>query len=108
MAGHHSLLPSPTPSSVHQLSASLTGQIQTQAMSHAKFIFLIALVIFFVVLFVAAYVWMRRPEFGQKGGHPVPTGPAASVRGVAPRRVNEPRPESEVAPTNAQRLPQES
>ncbi|MFZ0249801.1 MAG: hypothetical protein WAL61_07635 [Acidimicrobiales bacterium] len=51
----------------------LTGQVQSQAMSHAKFIFLIALVIFFVVLFVAAYVWMRRPDFGQKGGHPMPT-----------------------------------
>jgi hypothetical protein len=52
----------------------LAAQIQSQAMSHAKFIFLIALVIFFVALFVAAYVWMRRPEFGQKGGHhPMPT-----------------------------------
>ena len=48
----------------------LIGQIQSQAMSHAKFVFLIALVVFFVVLFVAAYVWMRRPEFGQKGGRP--------------------------------------
>jgi hypothetical protein len=47
----------------------LTGQIQSQAMSHAKFIFLIALVVFFIALFVAAYVWMRRPEFGQKGRH---------------------------------------
>ena len=42
-------------------------------MSHAKFIFLIALVIFFIVLFVVAYVWMRRPEFGQKCGHPIST-----------------------------------
>ena len=51
-----------------------TGQIQSQAMSHAKFIFLLALVVFFVTLFVAAYVWMRRPDFGQKGGHhPMPT-----------------------------------
>jgi ABC-type Fe3+ transport system permease subunit len=46
---------------------ALIGQIQSQAMSHAKFIFLIALVVFFVALFVAAYVWMRRPDFGQKG-----------------------------------------
>jgi uncharacterized membrane protein YtjA (UPF0391 family) len=53
--------------------ALLTGQIQSQAMSHAKFVFLIALVIFFVALFVAAYVWMRRPDFGQKGGRPMPT-----------------------------------
>jgi flagellar biosynthesis/type III secretory pathway M-ring protein FliF/YscJ len=52
MAGHHVLL----------------GQIQSQAMSDAKFIFLAVAVVFFVALFVAAYVWMRRPEFGQKGG----------------------------------------
>ena len=51
----------------------LLGQIQSQAMSHAKFIFLIALVVFFVALFVAAYIWMRRPDFGQKGGQPMTT-----------------------------------
>ena len=62
----------------------LAGQIQSQAMSHAKFVFLIALVIFFIVLFVAAYVWMRRPDFGQKGGRPA-SGPA----------VGEPRPDAE-------------
>ena len=50
----------------------LTGQIQSQAMSHAKFVFLIVLVVFFIVLFVAAYVWMRRPDFGQKGARPTP------------------------------------
>jgi hypothetical protein len=64
----------------------LIGQIQSQAMSHAKFVFLIALVIFFVALFVAAYVWMRRPDFGQKGGHRVPTASAPEpVHMDAPR-----------------------
>jgi hypothetical protein len=66
----------------------LAGQIQSQAMSHAKFIFLIALVIFFVALFVAAYVWMRRPEFGQKGGHTV-----VKDEGLVP---SQPQPEGEV------------
>jgi ribose/xylose/arabinose/galactoside ABC-type transport system permease subunit len=65
MAGHHGhVLPTPP----------LVGQIQSQAMSHAKFVFLIVLVVFFIALFVVAYVWMRRPDFGQKGGH------AASAR----------------------------
>ena len=81
MPGHHVLLAAPAPSSLRHLSVSLTGQIQTQAMSHAKFIFLIALVIFFVVLFVVAYVWMRRPEFGQKGGHPIRTSSGGTVTG---------------------------
>jgi hypothetical protein len=66
---------------------ALIGQIQSQAMSHAKFVFLIALVVFFVALFVAAYVWMRRPDFGQKGGHhPAPTASEAqAVPTDAPR-----------------------
>jgi hypothetical protein len=70
----------------------LTGQIQSQAMSHAKFVFLIALVIFFIALFVAAYVWMRRPDFGQKGGRPMPTasGPAVRPPGDEPRPGTEP------------------
>ena len=62
----------------------LAGQIQSQAMSHAKFIFLIALVVFFVALFVAAYVWMRRPDFGQKGGQRVPTASADAHARVVP------------------------
>ena len=70
MAGRHVLA---SPPSSRIACPSLIGQIQTQAMSHAKFVFLIALVIFFVVLFVVAYVWMRRPDFGQKGGDSMPT-----------------------------------
>ena len=56
MAGHQGVLAS-LRTIFRSLSVSLTGQIQTQAMSHAKFIFLIALVVFFIVLFVVAYVW---------------------------------------------------
>jgi hypothetical protein len=67
----------------------LAGQIQSQAMSHAKFIFLIALVIFFVALFVAAYVWMRRPDFGQKGGRPMSTASDAGAAPVDAPRVSE-------------------
>jgi hypothetical protein len=67
----------------------LTGQVQSQAMSHAKFVFLIALVIFFVALFVAAYVWMRRPDFGQKGGRPMSTAPDAHAVPVDAPTVTE-------------------
>jgi hypothetical protein len=85
MAGHHQFSLSQPAPILRQGYVSLTGQIQTQAMSHAKFIFLIALVIFFITLFVVAYVWMRRPSFGQKGGHQMPAGSrsgfAQSVRG---------------------------
>jgi hypothetical protein len=83
MAGQHMLLSSPAPSSLRRLPLPLNGQVQTQAMSHAKFIFLIALVVFFVVLFVAAYVWMRRPEFGQKGGRSIPMAPEGTVAEAA-------------------------
>jgi hypothetical protein len=106
MAGHHVLPASPPPSSLRHLSESLTGQIQTQAMSHAKFIFLIALVIFFVVLFVVAYVWMRRPEFGQKGGrHPIPTVSGGSVTSAA-RDVPSQPPDGEVVAMDAPRMPE--
>jgi hypothetical protein len=107
MPGHHVLLAAPAPSSLRHLSVSLTGQIQTQAMSHAKFIFLIALVIFFVVLFVVAYVWMRRPEFGQKGGHPIRTSSGGTVTRAARRVSSEPRPAGEVVPMDAPRMPED-
>src|SRR5580704_6333074 len=96
MAGRHVLPASPAATSPHRLSVSLIGQIQTQAMSHAKFVFLIALVIFFVVLFVVAYVWMRRPEFGQKGGRPKPTPSGGTVAAAARRVPTEPRSHGEV------------
>jgi hypothetical protein len=98
MAGHHMLLASPAPSSLHRLSLSLIGQIQTQAMSRAKFVFLIALVIFFVVLFVVAYVWMRRPDFGQKGGHSLPTASRGTVGQAVQLRPSERRSDAETAP----------
>ena len=79
MAARQVLTVSSARSFPHHPLASF-GQIQTQAMSHAKFIFLIALVIFFVVLFVAAYVWMRRPDFGQKGGRPIASPAGALVQ----------------------------
>ncbi len=81
MPGHHEFPASASVSSIRRLPFMLTGQIQTQAMSHAKFVFLIALVVFFVVLFVTAYVWMRRPDFGQKGAHPIPAAPGRTVAG---------------------------
>ena len=45
--------------------------VQPHPMSKAKVIFLAILVVFFCVLFMASYIWMRRPDFGQ-GGKPVP------------------------------------
>jgi hypothetical protein len=74
----------------------LAGQIQSQAMSHAKFVFLIALVIFFVALFVAAYVWMRRPDFGQKGAHARTT--TSDAQAVPPGRAGGDRSSVEVTP----------
>ncbi len=101
MAGHHVLPVSPPPSSLSHMSMSLTGQIQTQAMSHAKFIFLIALVVFFIVLFVVAYVWMRRPEFGQKGGRPIPAASRSGLPQPVCREASELRPDGEVVAANA-------
>ena len=102
MAGDHVLSASPARSFLRTLSQPLTGQVQTQAMSHAKFIFLIVLVAFFVVLFVAAYIWMRRPGFGQKSGSPISgaSGGAAACGGSG-----EPRPDHVVMPADAPRIP---
>jgi hypothetical protein len=107
MAGHHAFPASPPPSSLRHLSVSLTGQIQTQAMSHAKFIFLVALVVFFIVLFVVAYIWMRRPDFGQKGGHPIR---AASRTGFAPparREASDTRSDGEAVAADAAWTPRD-
>jgi hypothetical protein len=98
MAGHH----------VHVLptTSSLIGQIQTQTMSHAKFVFLIVLVVFFIALFVAAYLWMRRPDFGQKGGRPM-----SSVSGSPSTPVSSPvphahAPDGDVVPAEAAHMPE--
>jgi hypothetical protein len=53
-------------------SGPLVGLVRSQSLSPARLIFLISLVVFFTVLFVVAYVWMRKPEFGQHEGHPKP------------------------------------
>jgi hypothetical protein len=62
-------------------SGPLVGLAQSQALSPGRLIFLISLVVFFTVLFVVAYVWMRKPGFGQHGGH---EQPKASRRPAAP------------------------
>jgi hypothetical protein len=96
MSGHPAPPASPADSLLRHPFTSLSAQIQTQAMSHAKFVFLIALVVFFVALFVVAYVWMRRPEFGQKGGRPKPTPSGGTVAAAARRVPTEPRSHGEV------------
>jgi hypothetical protein len=53
-------------------SGPLVGLVRSQSLSPARIIFLISLVVFFTVLFVVAYVWMRKPEFGQHEGHAKP------------------------------------
>jgi hypothetical protein len=105
MNGRRMLPASPAASALRHPFASLTGQIQTQAMSHAKFVFLIALVIFFVALFVVAYVWMRRPEFGQKAGRSTPAPSGGTVAGAARREPSEPRPDGVVGPVDGTRMP---
>jgi hypothetical protein len=101
MARQHVFVSSSAPSPLRHLP--LTAQIQTQAMSHAKFVFLIALVIFFVVLFVAAYLWMRRPDFGQKGGRPISTTSESTVARAAHHAPNQQRTDGEVVPTDPSR-----
>ena len=73
-------------------------------MSHAKLIFLIALVVFFIVLFVVAYVWMRRPDFGQKGGRPIPTALGGTVPTVSRGEPSGSRPDGDVALMDAARV----
>ncbi len=106
MSGHLALPASPADSLQRHPFTSLSAQVQTQAMSHAKFIFLIALVVFFVALFVVAYVWMRRPEFGQKGGRPTPVPSGGSVEGAARRVLSERRPDNEIVPMDGPRMPE--
>jgi hypothetical protein len=56
--------------------AALGPAPATHAMSHARLIFLVVLVVFFCSLFIGAYIWMRRPNFGQIAGRPrVPSDP---------------------------------
>jgi hypothetical protein len=50
----------------------LEGLVRSQSLSPARLIFLICLVVFFTALFVVTYVWMRKPGFGQHGGHAQP------------------------------------
>ena len=56
-----------------QSSGPLVGLVRSQTLSPARLIFLISLVVFFTVLFIVSYVWMRKPGFGQHEGH-VPPG----------------------------------
>jgi hypothetical protein len=67
--------------SLVQIQRPLVGLAQSQTLSPARLIFLISLVVFFTVLFVVAYIWMRRPGFGQHGGHELP---AVSRKPAAP------------------------
>ena len=53
-------------------SGPLVGLARSQALSPARLIFLISLVVFFTVLFIVSYVWMRKPQFGQHQGHVQP------------------------------------
>jgi hypothetical protein len=57
------------PHPVHPVSGVL-GSVQTHGLSQARVIFLVVLVVFFCLLFIVSYVWMRRPTFGQGGGRP--------------------------------------
>jgi hypothetical protein len=64
---------------VHSVSGVLAS-VQTHSLSGARLIFLVVLVVFFCLLFIASYVWMRRPSFGQGGGRP--GSGAAVAKGV--------------------------
>jgi hypothetical protein len=60
------------PSFLIHVQQPLEGLVRSQSLSPARLIFLICLVVFFTVLFVVTYVWMRKPGFGQHGGHAQP------------------------------------
>jgi hypothetical protein len=69
----------------------LEGMVRSQSLSPARLIFLISLVVFFTLLFVVTYVWMRKPGFGQHGGQ---ERPAVSRRAA---RQGPPSPGTEAA-----------
>lgn len=71
------------PAKLLHVSQPMVAMAHSQALSPARLIFLISLVLFFTVLFVVAYVWMRSPGFGQRGGHEQPrvTPKSASPEG---------------------------
>jgi hypothetical protein len=73
------------PTFLVRVQEPLVGLAQSQALSPARLIFLISLVVLFTVLFVVAYVWMRKPGFGQHGG---PTQPAAPRKTVGQSRAD--------------------
>jgi hypothetical protein len=78
------------PAFLVQIQRPLVGMAQSQTLSPARLIFLISLVVFFTVLFVVAYVWMRKPGFGQHGGHDRPAVPRKpAVPKVQPRSDTE-------------------
>lgn len=74
------------PSFLIHLPGPLAGMVHSQTLSPARLIFLISLVVFFTVLFVVAYLWMRKPDFGQHGGHEKP-----AMRRTTPALDNQPR-----------------
>jgi hypothetical protein len=64
--------------------AQSIGQVPALAshpLSHARVVFLVVLVVFFCTLFIGAYVWMRRPSFGQVGGPTTKPEESAPVPG---------------------------
>jgi hypothetical protein len=61
------------------VAAGRLASLPAHPMSVGRIIFLAVLVLFFCSLFVGAYIWMRRPDFGQleRGqGKRTPEGPA--------------------------------
>jgi hypothetical protein len=70
------------PASLIHAQQPFEGLVRSQSLSTARLIFLICLVVFFTVLFVVTYVWMRKPGFGQHGGH---EQPAVSRKVAAPK-----------------------
>jgi hypothetical protein len=50
------------------VAAGRLASLPAHPMTAGRIVFLAVLVLFFCVLFVGAYVWMRRPNFGQLEG----------------------------------------
>jgi hypothetical protein len=64
-----------------RLVPDFVGFVQPHSLSRGRLIFLVVLVVFFCLLFIASYIWMRRPSFGQ-GGDGRPGSTAVETKGA--------------------------
>jgi hypothetical protein len=89
------------PAFLIHIQPPLEGMVRSQSLSTARLIFLISLVVFFTVLFVVVYIWMRKPGFGQHEGHAQPAVARKTPAQEGQSRVDTGAVGAEMAPPNA-------